>query len=141
MNQNRYLSFEPKKKGHIVTQLVRMLEQRKEIIFSMLHGSFINNDRFRDIDVAVWLTGDKMDPNDTLDYELRLSVEISYALNLPVDVKVLNFAPLGFQYSAVSGRLLTCTDDDFRVDTIVSIWNQYFDFLPKSKEFLLEMIS
>ncbi|MBW1696344.1 MAG: nucleotidyltransferase domain-containing protein [Deltaproteobacteria bacterium] len=140
MKQNQYLSFEPERKEHIVTQLVRLLEQRKEIIFSMLHGSFVSNDRFRDIDVAVWLAEDKMYPKDTLDYELSLSVEISYELNLPVDVKVLNFAPLGFQYYAVSGRLLTCTDDDFRVDTIVSIWNRYFDFLPKSKEFLLEMI-
>jgi len=141
MSKHKYFSILPEEKDQISAQLARLFEKRKEIIFSVLHGSFVNDEKFKDVDVAVWLDENAVKKDSALDYELSTGVDLSYIIHFPVDVKTLNYAPLGFQYFAVSGRLLTCTDDDFRVDTIESIWNRYFDFLPKSEDFLLDMIS
>ena len=138
---DEYFSIFTEKKEQITDLLIRLLEERNEIIFSMLHGSFVREGKFKDIDIAVWVDEHRVIRDAALDYELSTSVDISYNLPYPVDVKVINYAPLGFQYYAVAGRLLTSSDDDFRVETVTAIWNRYFDFLPKSKEFLLDMIS
>lgn len=138
---DRYFSITPEKKNQITIQLKHLLEKRHEVVFSVLHGSFLNNDKFKDIDVAVWVAERTVMKTGALDYELSTSVDLSYHLPYPIDVKVLNYAPLGFQYHAVSGSLLTCTDDDFRAHTVATIWIRYLDFLPQSKGFLLDMIS
>ena len=138
---DEYFSIFTEKKEQITDLLIRLLEERTEILFSMLHGSFIREGKFKDIDIAVWVDEHRVIRDAALDYELSTSVDISYKLPYPVDVKVINYAPLGFQYYALAGRILTCSDDDLRVDTVVCIWNRYFDFLPKSKEFFLDMIS
>ena len=59
---------------------------------------------------------------------------------MPVDLKVLNYAPLGFQYYSTTGLLIMCKDDDLRVDYLTKIRSLYFDFKPSSERFLLEMI-
>jgi predicted nucleotidyltransferase len=85
-------------KEEIYQRLRQLLEARSEISFVYLHGSFIDGAAYHDVDVALYLEPPVADP---FDYQMALSVEMTRALRLPVDVQVLNDASLGFQHSVL----------------------------------------
>lgn len=97
-----------REKAHVTSALHDLLTFREEILFAYLHGSFINGSRFRDIDVAVYLDNGRLTRRAVLQYQMNLAKDLSRALHLPVDVTVLNVAPLGLRHNAVSGRVLLC---------------------------------
>ena len=83
-------------------ELLRVeLETRQEIVLAVLHGSFLLGGTYRDIDVAVWLGPGLPSPGERFRYALDLSVGLHLRLGLPVDVRVLNDAPLAFRYHAL----------------------------------------
>ena len=98
----------------MTSALQGLLEHRPEVLFAYLHGSFINGNRFRDIDVAVYLDNGSLTRRASLQYQAALARDLSRALRLPVDVTVLNVAPLGLKHNAVSGRLLLCRENGTR---------------------------
>lgn len=130
---------EPKRK-ETASLLMRELNEREEVLFSYLHGSFQEGGSFRDVDIAVFVREEEVPKSKALDYALSLSVDLEDRIRLPVDVKVLNYAPLAFQYHSTKGRPLTLQDDERRVDFLTTVWNRYHDYAPKSKEFLTEML-
>jgi predicted nucleotidyltransferase len=69
-----------KMKMGIIDTLSNLLKKRDEIIFSYLHGSFIENSYFRDIDVAIFVNENHLLKNDILEYELSLSSELQSKL-------------------------------------------------------------
>ena len=78
-----------------------VLKRRNEIEFAYLHGSFLEGD-FRDIDLAIYLNKLKT-KKDALEYELALERELENIVNIPVDVRVLNNAPLSFRFNTIKG--------------------------------------
>jgi len=86
-----------KDKDKIQRMIVDILKERKEITFAYLHGSFVK-DGFRDIDIAIYLN-EAMDKKNILKYELFLERVLEDELSLPVDVRVLNNAPLSFRFN------------------------------------------
>ncbi len=72
--------LEKEKVKEIITDI---LEKREEILFSYIHGSFLENE-FRDIDIAVYVGDNKR----FLRYELNLEREIEDVVGFPVDVRV-----------------------------------------------------
>ena len=91
------------KKEEIKRKIKEILSKKDEVLFAYIHGSF-DELHFRDVDVAVYVDEEKVE--DFLDYELKLSIEIEKEIKLPVDVKILNSAPLSFRYRAIKGELL-----------------------------------
>ncbi len=111
-----------------------------EVLFEYIHGSFIRGKGFRDIDIALYLRDDMLKDRIT-DYEIEMEIKLENALKYPVDVRVLNHAPLSFQYRAIKeGILLFERDGDFRVDFQVGTLDFYFDFAPFRKRYIKEMI-
>jgi len=110
-------------KKEIIDELTRLLREREEIIFAYLHGSFLTHD-FRDIDIAVYLKKDE----DVL-YEVELGVELEKILKFPVDVRVLNSAPLTFKFKVIKdGLLLFSRDERIRSDFEALTISEYHDF-------------
>jgi len=106
-------SLPPGDKKRIRTRLAAMLKKRQEIVFAYLHGSFVEGD-FRDIDVAMYLEKE-VGKRECLRYELGLERVAEEALGYPVDVRVVNHAPLPFRFQVVQkGHLLFSRDDDVR---------------------------
>jgi len=124
-----------KEKEKIKKNLMEIIQNKEEIIFAYLHGSFLIND-FNDIDLAFFVS--KIE--DILDYEISVSLEIEKQIHFPIDVKVLNHAPLGFKYEVTKGELLFSRDEEVRTDFIEKVWNQYLDFKPIEKEILMDMM-
>ncbi|HII67643.1 MAG TPA: nucleotidyltransferase domain-containing protein, partial [Thermococcaceae archaeon] len=56
----------------IKKRITDFLINRKEVLFAYIHGSFIENRPFRDIDVAIYVDGDH-----DLAYELEMEEELT----------------------------------------------------------------
>ena len=121
-------------------RLREALEGRGEIIFAYLHGSFVEGLPFHDVDVAVYLDPALAMATDIFDYEMGLSVELTQAIRLPVDVHVLNGAPLGFQHSVLRGEVLLVRDEDELTAFIERVGLEYMDFAHLGRLYLLEML-
>ncbi len=122
-------------KKEIIDELTRLLKEREEIVFAYLHGSFLTHD-FRDIDVAIYLKEDE----DVL-YEVELGVELEKILKFPVDVRVLNSAPLTFRFKVIKdGLLLFSRDERIRSDFEALTISEYHDFSYFRKRYRREVL-
>jgi len=75
-----------------------------------------------------------------VEYEMTLSVDLTRALHAPVDVHVLNEAPLGFQHSVLHrGEVLFSRDDERLTDFIEQVGSQYMEFSYYVRKYLQEV--
>ncbi len=88
----RKLSREERRR--VVRALQGALGSDDKVLFAYLHGSLLEGGPVRDVDVAVWLRNDV----DPLEYVVKEGLRLELNLNLPVDVQVLNVAPVTFKY-------------------------------------------
>lgn len=85
-----------------------------------------------DVDIALVLLDEKVDPGKLLLMELQLEEEISRHCEIEeVDVRIINAAPLMIRGEVVThGILLYSPDEDFRIQFETTTRSAYFDFLP-----------
>ena len=124
----------------ITNKIREFLSIKKEILFAYLYGSFIEIENFRDIDIGIYLDEKIADKIDPIDYEISLSLMLEKELRIPVDVKIINFAPLSFKYHVTSGKLLFSKNESKREEFLCNTWMLYFDFLPIAKIYLKEVL-
>ena len=125
----------------VIDAIRRCLEERREIIWAYLHGSFLEGGPYRDIDLAVWVELTQGNFQDWRRYEMDLSVALHLSVHKPVDVRVLNDAPLAFRYHAMRGELLLVRDRERLDEVRARTWDDYFDFLPFARRYLREVLS
>ncbi|MFH1117543.1 MAG: nucleotidyltransferase domain-containing protein [Pseudomonadota bacterium] len=120
-----------REKEEAVEALKRLLAIREEILFAYVHGSFLDEGPFRDLDIAVYVTAGDL-PTRRFTYEESLAREIMYQTGLPfpVDIRLLNEAPVGFRYHVFHGRLLLDRDPDLRIEMMVKVIARYLDIEP-----------
>jgi len=115
-----------KQKENIEKKVADFLQKRPEIISAYLHGSFVEGD-FRDVDIAVYLTG--ISKGEALQYELNLESELNKLTGFLVDVRILNHAPLSFRFSVIkNGLLLFSRDERIRCGFECLTITEYHDF-------------
>ncbi len=117
------------------------LEKERNIVFAYIFGSFIEDIPFRDIDVGIYLNN--IDISSFTGVELELSNRMVQALPkaIPVDVRVINRAPLPFRFSVIRGQLLFSRADDVLEEFIVTTARQYLDFAPLRKRYIREALT
>lgn len=140
MNKQLVHFLHGKAKENITESIISLIGKKPGIVFAYLHGSFTENLPFGDIDIAVYL--DRM-PESCLDYELALEIECMNVLEkYPVDVRILNNAPLSFQYNVIkSGRSIAVHDDEARSEFQEKVMERYFDFDYFRNRYLKEAVS
>lgn len=121
-------------KNVILQHLRRLLEERPEICFGYVHGSFLTSSSYNDVDVALYLVPA---PGEPFDYEMQVSVELTRALRFPIDVHVLNDARLGFQHQSLRGQLILTRDPVFLTTFIERVAGQYMEFAYYQYEYLV----
>jgi len=88
--ENRYYKIRADEKRVIVERITAYIKNRPDILFAYLHGSFFSGDRFRDIDIAIYL---KPPFSPSLQVELEMEAELDKEVKkYPVEVRVLNNA-------------------------------------------------
>ncbi|HLP61846.1 MAG TPA: hypothetical protein VK186_23595 [Candidatus Deferrimicrobium sp.] len=123
-------------KSIIVERLTRCLSEKPGILFAYLLGTFLTRDDFKDIDVGIYLDPQKIPGTDTLRYELELAIEMESRIKpgeifkryIPIDIKVINDAPVTFRYSVSRGKILFAKDENAREEFLCRTWQEYFDF-------------
>jgi len=122
----------PEERERVANTLSFLLQQRADIEFAYLLGSFAEGLPFHDVDVAVWV--DEIPEEQAWDYETEISLELTRGVKVPVEVHLLNFAPTGFRFSATSGRLLFSRNETFRLNFVERTWLEYMDFRPLAEQ-------
>jgi len=134
-------------KSHVVSpekellldHISAFLQSRDDILFAYIHGSFAREEKFADIDIGIFLREPaRLNP---LDLELELETALQSLIRFPVDLRVLNFAPLSFVYNVIKASILVVDKEaDSRADFEGRIFKKYFDFAPYRKRYLKEIV-
>lgn len=111
----------------------------KSITTAYLFGSFIAADSFSDIDLGVII---KTDFANLMLFEFELENRLEKICSHPVDVRVLNRAPLSFCQNVIRhGKVILDRDPNLRADFEGNIRKQYFDFSRFRKQYLREAVN
>ena len=121
-------TIRPEQREDVLEKLRAGLERVSELRFAYVYGSVLESDRIHDVDVGVYL--DETAIAQQMNLVDALSVTLSTAVGLPVDIRVLNEAPLSFLYHVLRGRLLLCRDESFLTDMLEEVPRRYLDLAP-----------
>lgn len=127
-------------KEEIRKKIEKIIQSREEIVFAYLFGSSIEEKKFNDIDLGIYLNENIKRENSTF-YEIELSNQLEEILNIPVDIIRLNSTSDAIVYRATQGQLIKNSDDNFRINFITTSWKKYWDYKILIQEYLLEMKS
>lgn len=128
------------KKRRIKSILKRELSRRGEVIFGYIHGSFLLPIPCGDVDVALYIEETALLEN-YWEYEADLAAALDPLVGIPVDILVLNQAPLALRYHATRGKVLMSRDEPVRFTFLEETWREYFDCQPLFKAFLNDLLS
>lgn len=101
----------------------------EDIHFAYIFGSFIDDDMpFRDIDLGVFFAGkNRLQMSEAA---VDLATILSRKTACPVDVRVLNFAPVAFVYNVLRGELIYEKNADIRCQVMENTVRAYLDMKP-----------
>ncbi len=115
-----------------------MLEGRTEILFAYVFGSFVEESKFRDLDIGVFVSDSAL-VADGLNYSLRLSGDLENKTGYAVDVILMNTAPDHLIHSISKGVVLVNRDETCREEFIAAAWSRYMDFWPIRHQALADL--
>lgn len=114
-----------------------LFQSHDEILTVYLFGSFISARSFSDIDIGIVTM---MDLSQPLDFELELENRLENVIKYPVDVRILNQAPISFSQNVFrNSRVIIDRNPNMRADFEGKVLKQYFDFSPFQKRYLEEV--
>jgi predicted nucleotidyltransferase len=132
-------SANKKKKDEIIRMVSTLIARHKEINSAYLHGSFLSGEVFADIDLGLLMTHT---PENIIEYEFNVEIEIERRVNIPVDVRVLNNAPISFVQNVIRhGEVVLDNKPNVRSDFESYSLRKYFDFAPFRRRYLSEVIN
>ena len=115
--------------------------ERDELLFVYIHGSFLDNLPFHDIDVALYVDPKEVTSSQSFAYSLQISVELAEKLKKEIDAKVMNYGPVGFQHSVYkNGKLLFSREDSLRLELLERNSLDYIDFYELSVQFIRDSV-
>jgi predicted nucleotidyltransferase len=124
-------------KENILENITSALNKHGEIVLAYVFGSFVQSDDFSDIDLGILVKEKLVTP---LNIELKLEIALEDIVHYPVDVRILNHAPLSFCQNVIRhGRVVLERDANLRADFTGNILKQYFDFMPFRRRYLREV--
>lgn len=110
-------------------------------MFAYLHGSFVEGRPYHDVDVGIYLEPEFLEQTDAFDYEMDLSARLTLSLHVPVDVHIMNRAPLGFCHNVLRGELLFTRDEEQLTVYVERVGWDYMQFAHHIREYVLEVMS
>ena len=128
MDRKRYTAS-VEQKNQIKSSIAEILMTVEDIHFSYMFGSFIEeNTPFHDIDLGVFFA--EKNRLRMTEAAIDLAILLSWKTAYPVDVRVLNFAPVSFVYHALRGELIYEKNTDIRCQVMENTVRKYLDMKP-----------
>jgi len=113
----------------IIGQLRRCLTGREGILLGYLYGSFLRHDGFHDIDIGLLVSGER-EPYESYKYAMGIASDLERCITprYEIDLRILNDAPVEFQYEVVrTGRLLIARDEATRIAFEADVIAKFLD--------------
>lgn len=124
----RHFDLENDEREQLVQRLEAMLRKHGEVVFAYIYGSFTEGLAFHDIDVGVYTL--EITEEESTNYSLILGQMLSKELQVPVDIRVLNFAPVSFLYEVIRGNLIFERNEEIRIRVVEQTIQRYLDLKP-----------
>lgn len=125
-------------KEKIIEIIREELEKRENILFAYIFGSFVDSEKYNDIDIAIYVSN--FNREKVLDMEFELERILEDKLNISFDVRIINEAPLGFVYNVLKNKIIVLDRDSLlRSDFESLIFRKYFDYQHLIDEYLREI--
>jgi len=129
-----------KDKKHLIEKAAAVLQSKEYIVFAYIFGSFTAETSFNDIDFGIFIHGEN--PKSPLALEFELELELENTLGFPVDMRIINNAPVSFVYNVLkSGVVIVDKNISLRADFEGLICKKYFDYTHLRDEYLREIIN
>jgi len=126
--KRKRFTLSEEEKSNIFTQLEELLKNEKRIQFAYLFGSFVGKLPFHDIDLSIWVNG--LLDKDAISFSVELSGRLTRQMNYPVDIRILNFAPVPFRFEVVRGKRIYVRDEQAHCEFIEDTLRRYLDIQP-----------
>lgn len=137
-------TLKPEEKAEIISIVKTELQKDDRITFAYIYGSFVDTEMpfFRDIDIGIYVDENRVSAEQFIDYSMNLSLELESVLKkYPVDVVILNNAPLSLAFKITQSDLLFIRDEDSWTDFVTKTWSMYHDHAITSRNMLEEIIT
>ncbi len=131
--------MDDEEKLRVREEIKRFLLTKEEITFAYLHGSFFEGIPFHDIDIGVFVYD--MPKEMAAKYSFDLSGILENQLKIPIDIRVINFAPIPFLFYVVRSDLIVNRDDDMQSAFAKRVIMRYLDMKPLRDRAFKEMFS
>ena len=115
----------------LMGQMTTALREIEPVRLAYVIGSFLRSDSFRDVDLAVLLQDQERSPDYLFQRAMQIGLSVERALQprYPCDVRILNHAPIEFQYQAIkSGQCIWTRSDDERILYEAEAISTYLDY-------------
>ena len=138
MKQVKYYDASHKERLEAGDRIAACLAEQIEVMFAFLYGSFISEPLFRDIDVGIYVAG--IEPSQYFVCENRLARLSEDAVDslFPVDVRIINTAPIFFCFEVIRGKLIFSRREQLLVDFMTSIARRRLDMASLRRHYLRE---
>lgn len=113
----------------ILEKIRKVLEKDNNIIFTILHGSYLEHRKFHDLDLAIYLKEDLKTQTENY-YEIDLPIVLMDDIDIAIDISILNDSSLGFKYQTLKGKILICRDYEFYYEYAEEVLRYYLDYQP-----------
>ena len=118
-------------KKQIKKVIEKFIESNIDIKFAYLFGSFVEEENFNDIDLALY-------PQQEID-NIKIALELEKQTKISFDVIDISKAPDHLIHTISKGEVIVDYDEDFRIDFITKSWSKYFDFKYYRDRYLEEL--
>ena len=134
-----YYSLHEPEKLAVTEKITTHRLKRAEITFAFLYGSFLTEKFFRDVDVGIFIKN--RGPEGSYENNLAADLEQEFEFRLPMEIKVLNTAPVTFTFQVIRGKLLFSRDEEFLTDFMEATARKYLDLLPLRQRYPREVMA
>ncbi len=113
----------------MVNEINRCLSGVEDLLLGYLYGSFLVRDDFHDIDIGVLVAGERT-PYEVFKYAMKIASNLERCITprYEVDLRILNTAPVKFQYEVVkTGRVVFARDENLRTAFEADVLVKYLD--------------
>ena len=124
----RSFFFSKAEKVRLIVLLRSLLDSQDVIQFAYLYGSILDELPCHDIDIGVYVQG--IQGTDMTFYALELGEQFSREVGCPVDVRLLNDAPVSFLFHVLKGELLSEQNPKLHAQLFEKTVSRYLDMQP-----------
>jgi len=113
----------------ITNEIGRCLSGVEDLLIGYVYGSFLVRSNFHDIDIGLLVSGERK-PYELFKYAMKIASDLERCITprFDVDLRILNTAPVEFQYEVVkTGRVVFTRNENLRIAFEADVMAKYLD--------------